>query len=50
MTLTLTETADLMSKMKRSEVPECWLKPEDIVNHRIEELLQEEIDFEEFTN
>lgn len=41
-----------MARMKRSEVPEVWLKlrPEDIVNHEIDELLEEEIDFEEFTN
>ena len=41
--------------MKWEEVPECW-KPElkltsyDIVSHAIDELLEEELDFEEFTN
>jgi hypothetical protein len=34
--------------MKREEVPECWLRPEDIIGHAIDELLEEEIDFEEF--
>ena len=38
---------DLMSKMKPEEVPECWLRPEDIVSHAIDELLSEEVDEEE---
>jgi hypothetical protein len=35
-------------KMKREEVPECWLLTrEDITNHLIDELLAEEADEEE---
>jgi hypothetical protein len=39
-------------QMKREEVPECWLglRLEDIVSHRIDELLEEEIDEEELLN
>jgi hypothetical protein len=38
-----------MSKMKPEEVPECWLPElklttQDIINHTIDELLDEEID------
>jgi hypothetical protein len=40
---TLTEVADLMSKMKPDQIPECWLSSETI-----DELLDLEIDEESF--
>ena len=40
---------DLMSKMKPEEVPVCWLSREDLISHAMDELLEEEIEYDEFT-